>query len=205
MNGNQGKSLVNLRKCKQTPRLQHLLPPGAGAGLSPVSCLQGAAGRPALGDDRHFDWCPECLRRHPECLRPIAESVYEALASTAEAPAVSTRSVWWEVVLQERIRARGRGRRGLSADHPPGPLVTLGFLPPVGAAPRPLAPPQLPLGIGVVSSSAVIIQFTCVTGGHKFHLQRLRTLRSRFAQSRSFSPELSFRLWFIGMFLSLLP
>ena len=85
MNGNQGKSLVNLIKSKQTPRLQYLLPPGAGAGLSPVSCLQGVARRPALGDDGHFVWCPECLRRHLEWLRPRVESVYKAPASTTEA------------------------------------------------------------------------------------------------------------------------
>ncbi|CAI9164410.1 unnamed protein product [Rangifer tarandus platyrhynchus] len=46
--------------------------------------------RLALGDDGHFAWCPECLRRHMECLRPRVESVYKAPASTAEAPAVST-------------------------------------------------------------------------------------------------------------------
>ena len=76
---------------------------------------------------------------------------------------------------------------------------------PVGMAPRPLAYPQLPLGIRVVSSLAMIIQFMYVTGGHKLYLQLLHTLRSWFTQSRSFSPELSSRLWFVGMFLSLLP
>lgn len=118
---------------------------------------------------------------------------------------MSTGYVWWEVVLHARIRAGGQERKGQSADHPPGPLVTLGFLPPVGTAPRPHPYPQLPLGIGVVSSSAVIIQFTSVTGGHKLYLQLLCTLHSWIPPSRSFSPELSSRLWFVGMFLSLLP
>lgn len=89
MNGNLGKSLVNLRKCKQRPRLQYLLFLGPGAGLSLVSCSSGGGQTPALGDDGHFVWCPECLRRYLECLRPRIESVYKA-RHTTKAPAVST-------------------------------------------------------------------------------------------------------------------
>ena len=89
MNGNLGKSLVNLRRYKQRLRLQYLLFLGPGAGLSLVSCSSGGGQMPSLGDDGHFVWCPECLRRYPGCLRPRIESVYRARRAT-KALAVST-------------------------------------------------------------------------------------------------------------------